>query len=144
MSRPRTAAGFTLIELMIVVAIIAILAAIAIPQYQTYVARSQVTAALSDITPGRTAYETLVNQGVTSGTTYANADNLGLQTTTPQCSNIQANVTVGGTGSIVCTISGHSSINGDSLRLDRSASGAWSCKSADIDPKYLPSSCSAG
>ncbi|HHW4680025.1 MAG TPA: prepilin-type N-terminal cleavage/methylation domain-containing protein, partial [Xylella taiwanensis] len=45
--------GFNLIELMIVIAIIAVLAAIALPMYQNYVARSQVTAALADITPGK-------------------------------------------------------------------------------------------
>lgn len=53
----NTQKGFTLIELMIVVAIIGILAAIAIPQYQNYIARSQVTEAFTLMNGAKTAIQ---------------------------------------------------------------------------------------
>lgn len=139
MSRPHRNAGFSLIELMIVVAIIAILAAIAIPQYQVYVTRSDVSAALEEITPGRIAYESLVSEGVITAGTYANLDNLGLHSDTPRCT-ITAQVPVGGAGSITCELKGGTAVQGKHIILGRDTNGQWSC-STDLDDKYVPVSC---
>jgi type IV pilus assembly protein PilA len=67
----KVQAGFTLIELMIVVAIIGILAAIAIPQYQTYIAKSQVNRVMGETGAIRTALEVCSNDGRLEITTNA-------------------------------------------------------------------------
>ncbi|RUL62286.1 pilin [Dyella dinghuensis] len=144
MLRQRSSAGFTLIELMIVVAIIAVLAAIAIPLYQIYVARTQVVAALADIRPGETAYELLFDNGIVDQNTYGDVDNLNLPLTTPRC-NISVVAPVGGSGQIICSLSQSSSsmLTNGNISLQRQSDGSWSCLSQGVPVIVLPSSCKA-
>ena len=137
--------GFTLIELMIVIAIIGILAAIAIPAYQSYTAKSQVAAGLAEISPAKTNAEAKLAEGVSATITTASA--LGIQAATNRCSTIAVSVAADGASSIACTLIGTSSINGDIIKWTRpadngSAIGAWTC-STNAPDDFKPKTCLA-
>jgi type IV pilus assembly protein PilA len=163
MKKTRKNKGFTLIELMIVVTVIGVLASIALPQYQTYISRAQVTRVMSEVAALRTAVETCVVQGHTSvgsgnlqcdpGATGSSLMTLpaangaaptlaelpagtGVPTVTFPAAGDQVAVLTATFGNAAATV-----LSGQTLTWQRSATGNWTCSSS-VPATFKSSQCS--
>jgi len=155
--------GFTLIELMIVVAVIGVLASIALPQYQTYISRAQVTRVMSEVGALKTAVETCVVEGRTSvgaGNMQCDPGATGSSLMTVPAANGAA-PTLGalpaGTGvpavtfpaagdetAVMTATFGNSAaavLAGQTLTWQRSSTGNWTCLSS-LPAAYRSAQCS--
>jgi type IV pilus assembly protein PilA len=134
--------GFTLIELMIVVAIIGILAAIAIPAYQDYTVRSKITEGLNLSSAAKTGVS---EYRISIGTFPASNANAGLAATI--ASKYVENVVVGTGGNITVTFHDNvdASADGNTIVLEPSMLNNsvvdWTCTGGDLESKYRPANC---
>ena len=138
--------GFTLIELMIVVAIIGILAAITVPLYQGYIMKSQVNRAVGELGAYKSAFEIQI----ANGATVSNSD---LRYVPSDLTNGTIATDIGvanadGSGHMEVTMgdTAHPSLAGVILRFERNAAGSWTCvidktAASNWQPEYSPKGC---
>ena len=138
--------GFTLIELMIVIAIIGVLAAIALPMYQDYITKSQVTRVYAELKNAQRLADVVLFEGGTPSLTASDDDFIGVAADSSNLATLASTLDATGAGALTMTFdeSSNSGLQGSTLLLTRTADGAWTCsgtKTAGFKDKYEPAGC---
>ncbi|KZZ52965.1 hypothetical protein A3758_28305, partial [Oleiphilus sp. HI0118] len=129
-------------------AIIGILAAVAIPAYQDYVAKSQLSSALSELASLKITYEVAVNEGNAPSLSSVDDGYIGMTSTTSSNCNFSL---LAANGGIACGLKRVGpALIGASLELRRGPDGVWSCSpvgivtatGSAIPARFLPAGCS--
>ena len=149
-----TQLGFTVLELMVVVAIVGVLATFVLPAYQYFMSKVQVSAGLTEITLAKTPVElALANMNLVNDVTAT--DSAGLlpfgitSAASKRCTckiviNVSALASYG-QADVQCTLNGSGSVQGHIIRFERTADappdpGRWTCRT-DVDAKFAPVGC---
>lgn len=132
--------GFTLIELMIAIAIIGIVAAVAVPQYQNYVAKAQASRVMSELHDTRMLVELcLMERAELAAACEVEAATNTLLTAAPT-------VTLEGSNELAAAVEGEfggraaAPLRGNTLAWQRSHSGVWAC-TTNVHERHRPAGC---